>query len=350
MSKTVISNVSMRGIAVALPKTTESNSELFDLFGHKETERISKTIGIHSRKVADKGITALDLMQQAVERLLETTGTRKEDIDCLVSITQTPDHPIPGNSFILCHQLGLGPDIFTLDINAGCAGFTHGIITLGKLVSSGDIRRGVLVIGDTLTRLVNPKDKTERPLFGDAAAACMLEFDEKSKNLTACWRTIAHDYDKLIVPAGGMRKPTTRQTRNVILTENGTYRSENDLAMDGAAIFAFSIKEVPELVNHTLKSSGLKSDDIDLFVFHQANSFIVDYIRKKLKLGEEKVPVFVEEIGNTSGASIPIAICRYALSKGIDRISGRFCLTGYGVGLSLSTIIIDVDNLILTPV
>jgi len=350
MSKTVIPDISMRGIAVAIPQTTESNYELSDLLGHHEIERVSQTIGIHNRRVAQDGVTALDLMHQAVERLFETTGTRREDVDCLISITQTPDYPIPGNSFILSHRLGLNSGILTLDINAGCAGFTHGLIVLGKLLGSSDIRCGILAIGDTLTRLVNPKDKTERLLFGDAAAACLLEFDTKGKGLTACWRTIAHDYDKLIVLAGGMRKPTTKDTQTVTLREDGAYRSDNDLAMDGAAVFSFSIKEVPEIVNFALKSCALNKDDIDLFVFHQANTFMVDYIRKKLKLSAEKVPLFVEGIGNTSGASIPTAICRYALSQGIDRISGRLCLTGFGVGLSLSTIIIEVENLIVTPI
>jgi len=348
MSKTSIPNISMRAIAIALPQKTEFNHELSDVLGYEEIARISQTIGIYSRRVAPEEITAFDLMYQAVENLFQTTNISKENIDCLVCITQTPDHLIPGNSFLLSHKLGLETRVLTLDMNAGCAGFTHGLIVLGKLINNGDIKCGLLVIGDTLTKLVNYQDKTERLLFGDGAAACILEFDQKGKGLTACWRTIANDYDKLIVPAGGMRKPSNQETSIVMLKENGIYRSDNDLAMDGAAVFSFSIKEVPELVNFALKSCNFSSEDIDLFVFHQANKFMVDYIRKKLKLSAEKVPILVEGIGNTSGASIPIAISRYALNQGINKISGRLCLTGFGVGLSLSSIIIEVEDLIVT--
>lgn len=348
MNKTSIPHISMRGIAIALPEKIEFNHQLSDVLDDEDIERVSQTIGIYSRKVAGEEITAFNLMFQAIENLLKTTNISKKNIDCLVCITQTPDYLIPGNSFLLSHQLGLKTSVLTLDINAGCAGFTHGLIVLGKLISNGDIKCGLLVVGDTLTKLVNPQDKTERLLFGDGAAACVLEFDKKSKGLTACWRTIANDYHKLIVPAGGMRKPTTEDTKIVKIQEDGSYRSENDLIMDGAAVFSFSIKEVPELVNLALENCNLSHEDIDLFVFHQANKFMVDYIRKKLKLPEEKVPIFVEGIGNTSSASIPIAISRYALNQGINKISGRLCLTGFGVGLSLSSIIIEVEDLIVT--
>jgi 3-oxoacyl-[acyl-carrier-protein] synthase-3 len=168
-----------------------------------------------------------------------------------------------------------------------------------------------------------------------------------AKGLKASWRTIAQGYDKLIVPAGGMRQPTTEETKSVTLREDGAYRSENDLAMDGAAVFSFSIKEVPDLINSTLTTFDLTSSDIDLFVLHQANRFMVDYIRKKLKLDEEHVPMLVEGLGNMSGASIPIAICRYALDRGVSTLSGRLCLTGFGVGLSLSTVIVEVEDLIV---
>jgi 3-oxoacyl-[acyl-carrier-protein] synthase-3 len=350
MTQMIIPGITLRGIATALAQKIESNYEFSDFLSQQEIERISRTIGIHNRRVAEDGVTALDLMSQAVKQLLEATGISKDDIGCLVSITQTPDHLIPGNSFILCHRLELDSDIFTLDINAGCAGFTHGLITLGKLLANSGIRYGVLVIGDTLTRLVNPKDKTERLLFGDGAAACLLEADVQGKGLKASWRTIASGYDKLMVPAGGMRKPAGEETKAVTLGEDGAYRSENDLVMDGAAVFSFSIKEVPELINSTLAAFDLTSSDIDLFVFHQANRFMVDYIRKKLKLNDENVPLFVEGVGNTSGASIPIAICRYAMDKGVDTISGRLCLTGFGVGLSLSTVVVEVENLIVASV
>ncbi|MBD2277256.1 3-oxoacyl-ACP synthase III family protein [Aphanizomenon flos-aquae] len=348
MQQVMISNISMRSIAIALPEKTEFNYELSDVLDYEEIERLSQRIGIYSRRVAEDDITAFDLMYQAVENLLKNTYLKKEDIDCIVCITQTPDYLIPGNSFLLCHKLGLKASIFTLDINAGCAGFTHGLIVLGRLINNGDMKCGLLVVGDTLTRLVNPKDKTERLLFGDGAAACVLEFDQKGKGLTACWRTIADDYDKLIVPAGGMRKPNTEETNITNLRKNGIYRSENNLAMDGAAVFSFSIQEVPDIVNFALRSCNLSSDDIDLFIFHQANKFMVDSIRTKLKISAEKVPIFVEGIGNTSCASIPIAISRYALNQGINKISGRLCLTGFGTGLSLSSIIIEVEDLIVT--
>ena len=149
MKKMIIPNLSMRSIAIALPQKTEFNHELSDVLGYEEIERLSQKIGIYSRRVAEEGITAFDLMSQSVENLFKATSISKADIDCLVCITQTPDHLIPGNSFLLCHQLGLKTSVLTLDINAGCAGFTHGLIVLGKLINNGDIKCGLLVVGDT---------------------------------------------------------------------------------------------------------------------------------------------------------------------------------------------------------
>lgn len=345
MNSDWVNNIELTGLAVAIPEKVEDNLDLTPIFGNKEIMRVSNILGIYSRRVADKETTALDLMYIAVQRLFKLTEKSIEEIDCLICITQTPDYVIPGNSYLLAKKLSASNHIFNLDINAGCAGFTHGIITMGKMLQNGNMKCGIVVIGDTLTRLVNPRDKTERLLFGDAAAACLLEYNKNCEGYHCFWKTLSNDYDKIYVPAGGMRNPTNENTKVAKLEENGIERSLNDLAMDGAAVFSFSIKEVPEIVNYALEKCSLKIGDIDIFVFHQANKFMVDYIWKKLKLSNEKVPIFVDGVGNTSGASIPLALYNYSKNKGINCINGILCMTGFGVGLTLSSVIFKANNL-----
>ncbi len=340
-----INRVTLKAVSMAIPESIELNNGLSEFFEEAEIKKISDTIGIYSRRIAGEGVTALDLMYDAVNKLLDGEGLDIDKIDCLVCICQTPDYIIPGNSFVLCNRLNAGNNIFTLDINAGCSGFTHGMITISKLMENSNMKYGILVTGDTISRLLSPNDKTTRLIFGDGVAACLIEQNERNDGITAAWKTIGRDFDRIMVSAGGMRNPMTTATKVRKLMDDNIYRCENDLIMNGADVYSFTIKEVPEIVSGILNKCSLNVNDIDLFVFHQANRFIVDYIRKKLKISQEKTIIQVDEIGNTSSASIPIALCLEAQARGIKKFRGRFCFAGFGAGLSLSSLIMNIEEL-----
>ena len=348
MNNMQINGITMKAVSMAVPNNIEFNSDLSNIFGQTETKKISDTIGIYSRRIAETGVTALDLMYDAVSKLLKSEELNIAKIDCLVCVSQTPDYIIPGNSFVLCSKLKARENIFTLDINAGCSGFTHGMITIAKLMQNSNMRYGILVTGDTLSRLINPMDQSLRFLFGDAAAACLVEKDEHNEGMTVNWKTIASNYDKIMTIAGGMRNPTTVETKRTKLMEDKNHRSENDLFMKGADVFSFAIKEVPEIVNEILSGCQLSVNDINFFVFHQANRFIVDYIQKKLKIAENQIVINIDKTGNTSSASILIALCLEAQKREVKKLNGRFCFTGFGAGLSLSSIIINIQRLNIT--
>lgn len=340
-----INGVSLKAISMAVSDKIEHNKDLSDIFGHTQIKNISDTIGIYSRRISEEGITASDLMYKAINKLLIAEQLDMNEIDLLVCITQTPDYIIPGNSFVLCNRLKAQEGILTLDINAGCSGFTHGMITISKLMENSSMRYGILVMGDTISKLVNPRDQSIRPIFGDAVAACLFVQDEYNEGTTVTWKTIATDYDNILVKAGGMRNPSTSETKITKLMEDNIYRSENDLLMSGADVFGFTIKEVPEMVKKILDECKLTINDIDLFVFHQANQFIVEYILKKLRIPESQAIIQVDKIGNAGSASIPIALCLEAQKRDVKTLTGRFCFTGFGAGLSLSSIVTRIQSL-----
>jgi 3-oxoacyl-[acyl-carrier-protein] synthase-3 len=340
-----IKGISLAAISTSLPEVSASNFEISDTVNTRNIRKVIDTIGIKSRYLSEPHITSVDLMLNAINKLLKYQNMVIDEIDVLICVTQTPDYIIPGNSFVLCNKLQAKKSIFTLDINLGCSGFTHGMITISKIMEKSSLKSGILVMGDIISRYVNPKDYSIKPVFGDGVAACLVKNDGLGKGLTATWGTISSGYDKIIVKAGGMRNPTTPETQMTKPVEEANYRSENDLYMNGADVFGFSIKEVPVIVNKILDISKLTACDIDYFVFHQANKFIVEYIIKKLNIPYSKVMLNIETIGNTGSASIPNAICLEAKKRNLDEFGGRFCFTGFGAGLSVSSIVINIDKL-----
>ncbi len=336
-----IKGLQLKAIAAALPDRMEHNYDLIDGYKEYEIERICNMTGIFSRRTAPEGVTSIDLMYKAVKKLLEITGYPIAKNDCIICVTQTSGYNIPGNSYILCHKLNLGNDVMALDINAGCPGFTHGLITMGKILDGKDIRNGILVVGDTLTKLIS--DKKDKFIYGDGAAACLVSFNKEYKESYACWKTVAEKYDKII--SWGPYS-ACEELNSIKQTD---HRTDVGFYMDGQEIFSFGIKEVPEIITYTLAANKLKIDNIDLFAFHQPNRLIIDYIGKKLCIPHSKIPIYVDGIGSAGSASIPITLCRYAEAKSVKSLSGKLCFTGFGAGLSLSTMILDVENMIVDP-
>ena len=330
MGCAIIPNVRIKAIASVAADCIELND--FEKNDKKEQDKFNDIIGIHARRIADSNTTTVDLMFKAASKLLSESDTNIDSIGCILCVSQTPNHLVPGNSYILCDRLHASRSVLSLDISAGCSGFTHGLLALGRLLDKSSISRGLLVAGDTLTKYIDKNRSAERSVFGDAASACLVEYDSDSSGFVAMWKTVADKYSKIIVPGS---------LDSLIY---GAGSSDTSLLLDGSEVFSFSIKEVPEMVNSILDYCEMSADDIGLFVFHQANKFMVHYIAKKLHIPDDKAPVLIDGIGNTSSASIPVVLSRYAASKNIARLSGRMCLVGYGVGLSISAIMVDMAD------
>jgi len=269
----------------------------------------------------------------AAERLLDQLHWERESIDHIVFVTQYPDYLLPANSCLLHGRLGLSKSCACLDINLGCSGYIYGLSVASALLSTASAGRCLLLVGDTPSKTASPQDKSVSMLFGDAGTATALEISSSAPAMYFQFGTDGTGYQHLIVPVGGFRQRSTPLTQTRIERESGNWRSDEDLWMDGPEIFAFTLREVPPLMNAVLAASGWTRESVDAFVLHQANRFMIRHLQKKLKIPADKVPITLQDYGNTSSASIPLAI-NSALKEAVEAAPQRLVMAGFGVGLS----------------
>jgi len=341
VARATLRNVRFAGLVSCAPHTVVSN---LDCAPEKkaERERLVRNIGINTRRVCGENEYFSDLALKAAETLLAGLEWRKEEIDALIVVTQSPDYLIPATAIILQDRLGLPHTTAAFDINLGCSGYPYGLFVLGSLMASGQIRKGLLLVGDKSS---NPGslDNGLLSLFSDAATATALVCDEAAPPIYFDMGSDGSGYRAIIIPAGGQREPMQAHHLERLPGSDGIARKGTDVILDGPAILNFSIREVPPAVRGLLESSPYQLEDIDYFVFHQANRMINETIRKKLGLPVEKVPASLADFGNTSSASVPITITsrlREVLAAGPQRL----LMSGFGVGLSWSSCIIDMDR------
>ena len=349
MAKCSFDQVKISGVVTCVPPFEKCIDDELELFGGnvKQIARLKKTIGLDRRRVVEAGTTAADLCCAAAERLLEAADLQADVVDALIFVTQTPDYIQPCNAAVLHGRLNLPASCAALDVNLGCSGYVYGLWLAHMMVSSGGCDRVLLLAGDTISRLVNAKDRAVAPLFGDGGSATLVERSAVAQSAWFCLETDGKGFDKLIVPAGGQRCPSTAETQVEETDEGGNVRCAENLFMDGAEVFNFSIKTEPQAVRDLVEYAGLDLDAVDYFVFHQANRYILGNITKRLKLDPEKVPMqTVERYGNQSSASIPSALCGElgeVLTVGGE--PRRVLLSGFGVGLSWGSVILDLGDL-----
>ena len=329
----------------ALEKCIDDELDLFD--GNvKQLERLKRTIGLHKRRVVKPGTTAADLCHAAAEKLLSGLGLGRDQIDAVICVTQTPDYLQPCNAAVLHGRMRLAKHCAALDVNLGCSGYVYGLWLVHTMIASGGCQRVLLLAGDTISRLVHPEDRALAPLFGDGGSATLVQRADGASASYFSLQTDGQGYQSLIVPAGGARFPRTTKTAKAVRDESGNLRSPENLFMDGAEIFNFSITEEPRSVLELLEYARANLNDVDYFVFHQANRYILNNIAKRLKLDVTKVPMqTVERYGNQSSASIPAAICGELAAALKTKSSHRLLLSGFGVGLSWANVLLELPQL-----
>lgn len=318
-----ISNVSIKGIVSTVPKNNCQNLEYSGLPLNERT-KLATTTGIFERRVASKNIHTSDLCQEAAKNLLDRINWSADSIDILIFITQTPDHIIPATSHILQHKLGLRKNILSFDVNEGCSGYIYGLALASKLLDGKDNKRCLLLVGDTVSKLIASNDHSNTFLFGDAGTATAVEF-----NSDLAFVSNVETYsdgsgkDAIIVKAGAVC------SRDF---DSETYPPETSyLSLNGADVFLFAIKEAPHAIKHFIQKNKLDVSTIDGFCLHQANKMINTNIAKKIGVQENKFFTSLEKFGNTSSASIPLSICNTPYDGMTSR---QLILCGFGVGLS----------------
>jgi len=331
MAVVKLQNICINAISAAVPKQTFYTKD-YTYISEQERSMFIKNVGIEQRRVAPFHITASDLCYHSALKLLEELNWEKESIDALIFVTQSPDYFIPASSIILQHRLGLSKNTIAFDINLGCSGYVYGLYVLGSLLQSGQIKRGILLAGDKSTISVCFKDKSTYPLFGDAGSATALSYDESASPIYFHLQSDGSGEDAIKIPHGGSRYHIQPDTFDEVEIEPGITRSKRHLQLLGADIFNFALREVSPNVDKLLAFSGTDKESIDYFVLHQANFFMNESVRKKMKIPAEKVPYSIQKFGNTSSASIPLTMVTNLREQLIS--PKKLLLSGFGVGFS----------------
>lgn len=330
----------IRAIEYYLPKEALTNDQLAAEFPDWTAEKIEQKLGIVERRVADPTETAASMAVNAARKVFAGHNIRPEDIDFVLLCTQSPDFFLPTTACIVQDELGIPTSAGALDINLGCSGFVYGLGLAKGLIDTRQASRVLLVTSEMYSRYIHKDDKSVRTLFGDAAAATVIEASEGATDAIGpfVYGTDGRGRDNLIVPAGGHKTPYVPEAE-AIEDDQGNRRTVNNLYMNGAEIFNFTLLTVPKSVRATLEKAQLTMDDIDLFVFHQANRYMLEHLRKKIKIPEDKFLISMSHVGNTVSSTIPIALKDASASGRL--VSGRrVMLVGFGVGYSWASTLI----------
>lgn len=337
MATSTLKNVRFAGMASCVPKRIVSNLTDCKPQIRAERERLVRNIGIETRRMAPEWQCFSDLALEATEKLLDSLQWQKDEIDALIVVTQSPDYPIPATAIILQDRLGLPHTTVAFDVNLGCSAYPFGIHLLGSMISAGGIKKGLLLVGD---RSASMND----PIFSDAGTATALEFDEKAPPMYFDLNSDGSGYKAIMLPVGGHREPVGMQHLVPFREdENDHWHRATDLVLDGPAVLSFSTQRVPPAVEKLLAYANADKDEIDYFIFHQANRMINETIRKKLGLPVEKVPSTLRDFGNSSGASLPVTMTA-RINKELEAGHKRVVLSGFGIGLSWGTALVDIEN------
>ncbi len=333
--------IGIAGIACAVPDNEVTVESFKSIFGDEIPSKFTAGTGIEAMYKALPDQTAGDLAYAAAENLFSHIDVDRNKIGALVLVTQSPDYRRPATACVLQHRLGLPLDCLAMDIGLGCSGFVYGLQTAMSLMEKSDIQYGLLLLGETASKLVDPMDKSIVMMYGDAGAAILLERQENA-SLTTLLRSDGGRFKSIVLPAGGFRDMNPSHDR--FMCNDGIERSLYDIYMEGTSVFSFSISDVPQAINDYLIHTGTAPDDYDLFCFHQANQFIIKQLSKKFKLPKEKVPLSLNRYGNTGGISIPLTLC-----DNFGNVNGglkKVLMAGFGIGLSwgISSTYIDLDK------
>ncbi|PTQ68465.1 ketoacyl-ACP synthase III [Pseudomonas sp. GV071] len=338
-----VSNVRVAGISSAVPTTVAEVSSLAEKFGEESIQKIISSTGVKRRHVVVGECTS-DLCVSAAVRLFEDLSVDLDSITTLVFVSQTHDYALPATACVLQERLGLPVTVAAFDVALGCSGYVYGLWLAGSLLSANGGGKALLLVGDTISKMVSETDRSVAALFGDAGTATLLEYDDQAADMRFILGSDGRGAKNLIVPGGGFRD---RKGQGEFVHDN--VRTPFDLYMNGAEIFSFTLARIPALVNGLLKETGYAEADIQKFVFHQANRFMLEHLGKRMKLPAEKFLMSLENYGNTSSASIPLALStEYASAN--STANGLHMLVGFGVGYSWGACIIDFDNVHISPV
>lgn len=339
--KTIVNNIFIKAVNSWLPKNKVELSSFAPLYGEAEVYSIIKATGVERVRVVDDNMTSSDMCYESALRLFKEEDFDKSLIDGLVFVSQTTDWILPATSISLQDRLGLSKDTVCIDIHYGCSGYIYGLFQAASWISSGACQNVLVLAGDTTSRMINEHDKSLRLVFGDCGTATIVSKGEGQMGFHI--QSDGSGSDKLIVPAGGFRLPISEETSVLEWDEDKNGRTKNDLFMDGMAIFNFAITKVHKNINTLIEYMGWQKEKVGFYGLHQANEFMVNYVRKKLKVDESIVPINVRNFGNTGPATLPLLLSDVCSGEHTYDLN-KTIMCGFGVGLSWGSVATDLNK------
>lgn len=333
----------IKAISYYLPEEKLSNEDINRLYPEWAIDKIASKVGINERRIAGTEEFSSDMAVRSAEKLFEEHDISPEQIDFILLCTQSPDYFLPTTACLIQTALNIPTTAGALDFNLGCSGYVYGLGLAKGLIETGQAENVLLITSETYSKFIHPKDKSVRTIFGDAAAATLVSNDTSgvSQISAMVYGTDGRGATNLIVKTGAMRYARSEATAALISDEFGNIRTDDTLYMNGSEIFVFTLTSVPQLVKAVLEKAGISLNEVDLFVFHQANTYMLEALRKKIGIPKEKFFLFLENCGNTVSSTIPIALAE-AIKSGKAKKSDKVLLAGFGVGYSWGGALIQV--------
>ena len=343
MGFSCLQNIRIAGLATAVPKRNLDNVEYGLPEFEEERVRFVRNVGVRQRRLAEKWQCFSDFAFLAASELIDHLSWKKDEIDAIIVVTQSPDYKLPATAILLQNRLGLATSTIAFDVNLGCSAYPYGIHIVGSMIASGSIKKALLLVGD---KSASQNDM----LFSDAATATAIEYDANAPLSYFDLNSDGSGYDAIIMKVGAGREPFELHH---FIPEPGSIPFKStyayEVSMDGPAVLSFSINRVPKAVIEILEKSGHERSEIDFFLFHQANNMINNTIKKKLKLDDEKVPMSLDDFGNTSGATIPVTM-NARLQRQLSTGRHKILMCGFGVGLSWASAIMEVGDMVVLDI
>jgi 3-oxoacyl-[acyl-carrier-protein] synthase-3 len=345
--KFVFSHRKITGLLAIVPANERSFVDEMANFNSPPARslKLKQVMGYDKHRLVDGPVCASDLVCFGMEHLFSSGKLGRDDCDALIVVTQSPDYLMPPTSSVIQGRLGLKQDMFCMDINQGCAGFLIGLFQAFFLLQQPAVRRVALVNVDVMSRKTSPRDRNSYPLIGDAASIAIVERSDDETPIHANLKMDGTRHEALMIPAGGLRIPCSPETAVMVDDGENNFRAKDNLRMDGSAVFNFVQVEVPPMIHDLLQTAAVSKDDVDYFLFHQPNRFMLQKLADQMSIPYEKMPSnIVENYGNSSGVTVPMAIV-HNLRERLLTDSIRACLAGFGVGLTWSSMLMRLGPL-----
>lgn len=333
-------HIKISAVASAVPAQTVRADDFKEVFGKEQVDKFKDMVGVREYRKTREHQTASDLGFAAAEKIIQEKKIDREEIGALVFASHAPDYRRPATACVLHKRLGLSKECAAFDIGLGCSAFVYGVQVICSLLQNSDIEKALLIVGETMTKTVNPKDKATAMLFGDGGSAVLFEKTEEKSSINILLRTDGTGYKSIIIPAGGFRNLSP--DKDAMIWKDGNSRTLYNAYMNGTDVFSFTISDIPRTIKDFFEKTGTCVENYDCFAMHQANKYIHKQLAKKLKIPMEKMPLSLDRYGNTSAPAVPLTMCD-AYGRNMENREMNVLMSGFGVGLSWGVVSAKVN-------